>query len=449
MVDHHCELRDYHMITLEYCDKNVLNEREQFYINKFKSEYFGFNQLNSISLYMEYIHAKNDMEVAMRYFNAVKTNALLLKRYWGFGFTVFNYEYAFFKEKLPTSKIECDEVKAIANEANGAILELSKFVDSDYEKSVRKIELEKECTFDQLDSLASLVEQIDKKIEKQKKKLRTNFKAKLNYSPTRSEFGHFIEGIHDKDKRKQFNAEMKNKGVRYLVYVRLKEEINAYKMFVEEQKCVILEEENRVATLTKLKDMHESLKTDLRLSHLFPCVQYNEFPLKDFKRTEVVKENTIHFVISNNGRNGSPEIIVVYSNVDNKAKTYYVKNQTTTQTADYIERCAYQNSMNLFSKREVYQIIPRDALPWLYLGNVFCYEYISVLAEYTSGINEFSFIGEELIDIRNVIEDILAQLKLNPSIKITCTETNQILWNTLEKSLTKKLYQKIVKYKKI
>ena len=50
MLDHNCELKDYKMIVLEYCDVEKLEELEQHYIKKFKSEFFGFNQLNSVSL---------------------------------------------------------------------------------------------------------------------------------------------------------------------------------------------------------------------------------------------------------------------------------------------------------------------------------------------------------------------------------------------------------------
>ena len=180
MVEHKCSLSDYRMIPLEYCDENALDEREQFYIDAFKSEYFGFNQLNATSLYMEYVHAYDKNDAAVRYFDAIKTNAILLKKYWGFGFTVFNYKYAFYKSPLPRIDTECEAVQLALSEANAAIIELAQFAESEYVVKLREITRDEKELYAQIHGLDAFLEPIDAKIAKQKRLMRKKFKELLD-----------------------------------------------------------------------------------------------------------------------------------------------------------------------------------------------------------------------------------------------------------------------------
>ena len=97
MIEHGCVLKDYHVIVLESCPEEELGLKEQYYINKFKSEYFGFNQLNLTSLFLEYVHynKKNDLTLYDRYIEAFKENCDGVIKYFDWGYTKFNYEYAF------------------------------------------------------------------------------------------------------------------------------------------------------------------------------------------------------------------------------------------------------------------------------------------------------------------------------------------------------------------
>ena len=449
MVEHNCSLPDYHMIPLEYCDESILDKREQFYINEFKSEYFGFNQLNATSLYMEYAKARDKNDVALRYFNAVKNNAILLKEHWGFGFTVFNYEYAFYKSPLSHMEISSDDVKVALSEANAAIADLSQYAKSEYTVASREITREEKEIYDQIHSFDVLLEPVDAKIDKQKRLIRKKFKELLNYSPTRAEFEHFIEGMYDDDERKLFNAAMKRKNMRFLAYVRLKDELISLEDLYDERGTVLSDVERRKVEkyniLNQLHSKRKALKAELRIAYLLPRIEFQPFALRDCKRIEIIEENTILFVASNNGRNSTPEIVAVYSNIGGITKTYYVQNQTTTQVVDYIERYAYFRSNSLFGKREVYKIIPRNSeTHW---NGLVCDNHISILSEYKSGINEFSFIGAVLTDLVSIIKELIPILNVNPKVRLNCTESSNVFYEVLETSLDKRTYKKIAEFK--
>lgn len=449
MVEHNCSLLDYHMIPLEYCDESLLDEREQFYINGFKSEYFGFNQLNATSLYMEYAKARDKNNVALRYFKAVKNNAIFLRKYWGFGFTVFNYEYAFYKSPLSHNETKSEDVQVALSEANAAIVDLSQFAESKYAATSREIAREEKEIYDKIHSFDDLLEPIDAKIDKQKRLIRKKFKELLNYSPTRAEFEHFIEGMYDDDERKLFNAAMKKKNLRFLAYVRLKDELVVLEALDDERGTVLSDVERRKSEqydiLNQLHSKRKALKAELRLAYLLPYIEFHPFSLKDCKRIEIAEENSVLFVASNNGRNSTPEIIAVYSNIGGITKTYYVQNQTTTQAVDYIERYAYFRSNSFFGKREVYKIIPRNS--GTHWDGLVCDNHISVLSEYKTGFNEFSFIGIALTDLVSIIKELLPLLIANPKVKLNCTESSNVFYEMLETSLDKRTYKKIAEFK--
>lgn len=448
MVEHHCSLCDYHMIPIEYCEEDILEDREQFYIKEFKSEYFGFNQLNATTLYMEYAKARDKKEVAQRYLTAVKDNAILLKQYWGYGFTIFNYEYSFYKSPLTHLAAKGADIQCLLDEANAAIVTLAHFADSAYALKSREITKKEKEIHAQIHEIEILLEPIDSKIDKQKRLIRAKFKAVLNYSPTRSEFEHFIAGIYDDDERKLFNSAMKKKNLRFLAYVRLKDELSGLETLEDEREAILsdveMQKSKKYEVLNQLYGQRKALKAELRVGYLLPSIEFQPFVLKDCKRVTIAEENSVLFVVSNNGRNSAPEVVVVYLNINGIAKTYYVRNQTTTQSVDYIERYAYFRSNSFFGKREVYKIIPRNSST--HWDGLECDNYISVLSEYKSGINEFSFIGVELTDLGTIIKEILLYLKANPKTKLNCTESSRVLIDTLEEALDKRTFTKINEY---
>jgi hypothetical protein len=436
------------MILLECCDENELEEKEQFYINKFKSEYFGFNQLNSISLYPKYNKARKKRDVTLQYLDAVKTNAILLRRYWGYGFTVFNYEYGFYRSPISSIDAKGADLQLILREVNDAIIELSRLADSDFSSKSREITQAEKEVYDQINEIEALLLPINVKIDKQKKLIRTKFKEICDYSPTRYEFEHFIEGFYDDDQRKMFNAAMKKKNLHFRFYSRLKYEFEILDNLYDEREDILSDVEEgksqKREIINQLYVKRKELKADLRLGCLLPSVCFSPFVLKDCRRMQKIDENSIFFVVSNNGRISAPEIIAIYSNINGILKNYYINNQTTKQNVDYIEKYAYFRRSSFFGKREVYKIIPRNSS--ICFNGLICDNHISVLSEYKTGINEYSFVGIELIELKAVIEELLLQLKDTDKVKFICSESNNILYSILEKTLDEQIHKELMKF---
>lgn len=115
MVDHNCTLRDFHMIVLEKIDTNsekeyvqsLLDEREQFYFKEYLPAFFGFNQINSLVEANKEFYKSGGSLAALKDF--VPSDSLLkydledcenFIKYFGYGFTKFNYYHSFNKEPI-------------------------------------------------------------------------------------------------------------------------------------------------------------------------------------------------------------------------------------------------------------------------------------------------------------------------------------------------------------
>ena len=94
LIDNNLTLDNFHMVILKKCDNNDdLDTLELEYINKFNSSYFGFNQLNSVSLIEKYkgfnnsVADKNNEMII----NAVEQDLRNYDQYKVFRFNQFNY----------------------------------------------------------------------------------------------------------------------------------------------------------------------------------------------------------------------------------------------------------------------------------------------------------------------------------------------------------------------
>ncbi|MBR1988735.1 MAG: excinuclease ABC subunit C, partial [Clostridia bacterium] len=90
MVERNLSLKNYHLIVLELCDKENLEEKEQYYIELLKSEYFGFNQLNAKTLWIPYSIAcikTKDSNFALKYIKCVQENCKNIEKFIDYGFT--------------------------------------------------------------------------------------------------------------------------------------------------------------------------------------------------------------------------------------------------------------------------------------------------------------------------------------------------------------------------
>lgn len=94
LIDNNLTLDNIHMVILKKCDSNDdLYTLELEYINKFSSSYFGFNQLNSVSLINKYngfssgfVNKNNTMITSV-----IEQDLINYDQYRTFGFNEFNY----------------------------------------------------------------------------------------------------------------------------------------------------------------------------------------------------------------------------------------------------------------------------------------------------------------------------------------------------------------------
>ena len=94
LIDNNLTLDNIHMVILKKCDSNDdLDTLELDYINKFSSSYFGFNQLNSVSLIKKYngfsssfVNKNNTMITSV-----IEQDLINYDQYKTFGFNEFNY----------------------------------------------------------------------------------------------------------------------------------------------------------------------------------------------------------------------------------------------------------------------------------------------------------------------------------------------------------------------
>ena len=94
LIDNNLTLDNIHMVILKKCDSNDdLYTLELEYINKFSSSYFGFNQLNSVSLIKKYngfssgfVNKNNAMITSV-----IEQDLINYDQYRTFGFNEFNY----------------------------------------------------------------------------------------------------------------------------------------------------------------------------------------------------------------------------------------------------------------------------------------------------------------------------------------------------------------------
>ena len=144
MLEHECTLKDYKFIVLEYCNEELLEDKEQYYIQQLKSEYFGFNQLNVTTCGNKYYYStidnakyKFNKDYIIKYYKMVQDNCRFIKKYYQYGYTNFNYNYAFYSKEIKLETKDEDIQKELVL-TNKMIVELNKEMNSNYIK--RKID---------------------------------------------------------------------------------------------------------------------------------------------------------------------------------------------------------------------------------------------------------------------------------------------------------------------
>lgn len=89
IVDHNCSIDDVKMIVLEKCHKEVLTEREHYYLSEYRPAFFGFNQIATITERFLYRDEPGKKRLL------IEEDYQCFEKYIEYGYSTFNYLHAF------------------------------------------------------------------------------------------------------------------------------------------------------------------------------------------------------------------------------------------------------------------------------------------------------------------------------------------------------------------
>ena len=270
MVDHNCTLKDFRMIILDEQPKEKLVEKELEYIRKYNPEFFGFNQINTISYKPVY-----DSKVITneQYWNLVLEDSYNIKRFYKYGYTKTNYFLSFFHETVNNQLIFDDNTKEKINKnikELAAIYNVKRF-DKYYKLYYKLSDIEKE---------------LDKQINQIELELRhicrieiTNFFRKYNIDVkyNGSKYKQMRDCIiYDSNYYNECKRYFKSKNINENIIDILKE-----KDEIKSLKKQICEINTRHYKIKKLSTKLLHIETYWSIRGFFPKRKYDSYPLKD------------------------------------------------------------------------------------------------------------------------------------------------------------------------
>ena len=410
LVDNECELKDIHMIILEECENE--KERTQLeieYINKYLATFFGFNQLNSISL------ASNNGSLGTDYRKYIKTDIENIKKYTNYGFNRLNYI-------------------------------LAKKIFENYEPILFK-ELNEVKKFKEKDNLIFK----DRELNEERNNLKT-YISKTSKTQCKALCMDIIDGFFEKNGLK--SEDKKEQIVEVLLYEKektRKEVIQYIKRFGKTEEDIFSTILNG-ANSEQIKKINSAIKEkqdrvykcedeiyNVRLSifeDIVPKKEYKIFPLKDLynpntilKIDQIGEDNILYINIeySNHGRrimqDDYPEPLKVdyafYKGFDKYKKSYFISSVMDKFFEDESLYVINTGNNYFFSKPSPFA-----------LSKIGEYGYtISTTMEYCNGINEFTLKDKEKHKFRDVISEIDALIDENTKIVYTSNSKKTIkMW---------------------
>lgn len=427
MVEHKCTLDDYRMLILEEVegDEELLDKREQYYFSKYYPAFLGFNQLNSRVEFPKVAHAKGDdvKKQRQKLIKYAKEDIKNIERFYGYGYTEFNYKYALFRkyedylERWDDYFDEIDPLIETLDKKTGYI----KFV-IEAKKHRERLDIAKEHQAKQ--------EQIYKQaLEELKNRTADVFKSHKIRSVKAYET--FLNGFNDEAEKNRFFKYLNKRNITADLYNAVsKETLNVKK---EGQHYLDL---STISREVWNDFFNFRLVNNLILEKsLFPSFQYSRFPLKSraiqpyFNQSKVPQ---IHFTISNNGncrsneKEKKPDITCVDIYCEESNKRYFVNNKTTRRIKGEINYIEIDYYKDFVIRREPYQL----SAPGEYV--TFDESYISILSEYKNGINDYDVAKAKLLTIEEIIDDIKSLIGEGIKPHITFSESKNCFKKCLE-----------------
>ena len=433
MIENKCTLKDLRMVILEEVEKKELKEREQAYFEKLSPAFLGFNQMNTIHEVnqLKYATEIND-DFISKFLHVFQKDLDHLLHYNTFGYTQFNYEkcfpkgLSFFEERIELlqERTVFQYEKAKSDLEKVKILFPQEEPIYDIEKSQKLIDAAKvsfqcsEATYQ--DAVLALEASLIEKFEE------------LEIYKTIAPINNFIKSIVLEEEPK-----FKNYFLRYTKSVEC--EIDFYELF-DNQIAIVKDaslhrntKEEQVQTAKSAYDdcIVENRKQAYRF--IFPSDPYPRFPLQDqwegMKREKQKGQgmNTcdISFYISNDGvqRNWEieklPDILkICYSFTDHMGERieneYFIENTFTTGCQSGI-RYILEGFDNPFQENK-YKLSG-------IINGYYNYSFISLVAEFKHGMNDYTIQNKPLVSLNEVFEEIHQLTDEHTVFRIFSTES--------------------------
>jgi hypothetical protein len=457
MIENKCTLQDFHMIVLEEVEEEYLDEKEQEYFQRLLPSFLGFNQLNSFLKQRKFRFLNSEMSNSEieDYLSILQEDINRIYSYYEYGFTRFNFEHSIPKDisHLLKEKEQLDgDILLKFDEVKLSLYELCKRYVTTFEVVQSYCEKSKEYKIAK-DEYNEALDLLNREISEKFRELKIYYEEAIEF---------FIYSIVNENKPKYrdlFNKYLKSK----------KCKLNFYEIFVEQIKDVNkkLEEKNaKNIPYSEALDLYQKREDEMRPKRykmIFPACQFESFSLGDSSNNLSIKLNEdngllntchIQIYISNNAINRSfeydkePFIIRLdycyFDNEGNKTENkLYIDNETTRNCQSgikYFEKDYY----NIWAmKREKFKISS-------VINDNIDNSFISVLAEYKHGINDYTIKDKQLVKLSAVLGEIQQFVDEETGFSIGASESyrcleicmiNEGLQNNtfVEKLVTKKL----------
>jgi len=437
MVERDIDITRFRMKILTECDADFLNEYEEFYVQKFSTSYFGFNQLESFLQNQNMIRRVKNKEVIedtviSRFLSTVENDIIGIRQYYGYGFTKFNFEHAMPSNisYLANEVSDIDILREIAR-VQKELVELHERSMPGYSE-VLKLR-------SQINSSSEVKEKFLKEEEDLTTLLISKIKALLSTDKLKSSDSiplgrFFIKHEEGKISTSSFFNHSFTKGLLKEHYSEDVDKFIQAKMKAREASDAFL------LAYDKL-DEYEVERRKKRYELIFPSKSYEVFSLKSLPigHSPDIRPRTdvhIHFDLTNNGQMRSviPKytdlIRVVISNIpEQKQSIYYIENETTQKILkgiSYFEKDF--NNMMAFRKQRfsLSSCLYEYDVPTLSIED-YDNSFISVASEYKHGVNDYVLKNKNLLKLSDVFDEVYEALSDKTVVDYSCSESKNCL----------------------
>ncbi|MFY9715193.1 MAG: hypothetical protein WAJ84_01115, partial [Candidatus Rhabdochlamydia sp.] len=444
MVEQNCDITQFRMKILTECDINLLDHYEEFYLQKFLSSYFGFNQLESFLKNQKMIRSIRSIEAIeevdiSRFLKTVEDDIKGVRQYYEYGFTKFNFEHAMSDNISYLSKeVTNDNIRTEVARVQKELVELHESRKPGYPK-ILKLRKQVNSSLETKRIVSEGEEDFTRSLTSKIKDLLSTDKLKKSDSEPLGRF--FIKHEEGKISTMSFFKHSFTRGLLKEHYSEDVDKLIQVKAKSKETYDAYLLESNKL-----MKHLTELRKKRYKL--IFPLRSYDIFPLKSLpiEHSSNILPRTqihIHFDLTNNGQMRSviPKytdvIRVVISNVpEQKQSIYYIENETMQKILEgisYIEK-DFNNMMAFIKQR--FSLSSRTNEydgPTQYIED-YDNSFISVSSEYKHVVNDYVLKNKNLIKLSDVFDDVYSSLSDKTVVNYSCSESKKCLNKALIRS---------------